>query len=104
MAVKRNRATYIDHRATQLAASGLFSDWRGVEAAIVSEGYPDAATQLDNPARRERLDRVCAKAQKADVRAGKSVQMDAQRLALSQPRSVHYTEFLARMKSRVARR
>jgi hypothetical protein len=104
MAGKRDRASYIDHRATQLAASGQFSDWRGVEKALVSEGYPEAAAQLDNLARHERLDRVCAKAQKADVRAGKSVQMDVQRLKLLQPRSVHYTEFLARMKGGSARK
>jgi hypothetical protein len=99
MAVKRSRATYIDQRATQLAASGLFFDWRGVEEAIVSEGYPDAATQLDNLARRERLDRVCAKAQKANVRAGESIQIDALSCPRFRGRHPKLTPLVLRMQS-----
>jgi hypothetical protein len=60
----RIRASYIDERATELAASGLYSGWLSIEHAIVSEGYPEARAQLDDEARRQRLDRVCAKARK----------------------------------------
>jgi hypothetical protein len=99
MSNKHNRTSYIDHRATLLAASGLFVDWRGVEEAIVLEGYPEAVGQLNNPARRARLDRVCAKARKADDGVELSTQENALRQALLKPRSVHYTELLMRMKN-----
>lgn len=68
MSIKRNRISHIDQRATELAASGRFSGWAGVERALVSEGYPEARAQLNNEARRQRLDRVCAKAQSVDAR------------------------------------
>jgi hypothetical protein len=65
MSIRRNRTSYIDERATELAASGLYSGWLSIEMAIVAEGYPEARAQLNDPARQQRLDRVCAKAQKA---------------------------------------
>lgn len=69
MSIRRDRTSYIDQRATELAATGLYSGWLSIELAIVSEGYPEARAQLDNPARRQRLDRVCAKAQKSEASA-----------------------------------
>jgi hypothetical protein len=62
MASRREKAEYIDQRATELASSGLYSGWLAIERAIVAEGYPEARAQLDNQGRRDRLDRVCANA------------------------------------------
>lgn len=62
MSIIRNRISYIDQRATELAASGSYSGWAGVERALVAEGYPEARAQLNDESRRQRLDRVCLKA------------------------------------------
>ncbi len=73
MSIKRNRISYIDERATELAASGLYSGWAGVERALIAEGYPEARAQLNDESRRQRLDRVCAKAKTVSARDRKAM-------------------------------
>lgn len=55
------RVDYIYSRAYQLAATGLHLEPITIIAALIKEGYPEAAKILDNPLVRNDLRQVCAR-------------------------------------------
>jgi hypothetical protein len=57
--VRKKRADYIYSRAYELAASGLHLEPITIIAALVNEGYAEAAEILDSPLIRNDLQQVC---------------------------------------------
>jgi lambda repressor-like predicted transcriptional regulator len=55
------REDYIYSRAYELAATGLHLEPITIIAALIKEGYPEAAELLDSPLIRNDLRQVCAR-------------------------------------------
>ena len=60
--MSRERDAHILRQAENLARSGDFATWRGIEIELRSVGYQIAPDLLDNERTREQLDRMCAEA------------------------------------------
>jgi hypothetical protein len=61
---KRDHEEYVLHRAKELAESGRFSGWLGIEFELrYGEGFELAHVRLDHPPVREELDIICERAQ-----------------------------------------
>jgi hypothetical protein len=70
MSTKLERQAYISRRAEELARSGDFSDWLGIEHHLrFQEGYAEARGELDRPHFREQLNRLCKQAKGDDSNA-----------------------------------
>jgi hypothetical protein len=60
---KKNREEYVRRRARELAGSGRFERWQGIEFELrFTEGLPDARVWLDSEPIREELDILCRQA------------------------------------------
>jgi hypothetical protein len=60
---KAERHAYIRRRARELAATGDYHNWLGIEAALrFKEGWPEARGVLDSNILREELDVACQRA------------------------------------------
>ncbi|MEO5806334.1 hypothetical protein [Devosia sp.] len=46
-------------KAWWMAMSGMFADWRAIEAQLISDGFPDVPQTLTDPAIRAQVDKVC---------------------------------------------
>ncbi len=55
--------------AYEMARSGEYGGWWDIEVELRSLGYPRARQLLDNEQTREKLDRMCAEAQKGRASA-----------------------------------
>lgn len=58
---RRQRQEYVHQRAYELAATGLHIEPITIISEIVREGYPEAASLLDNDVVRQDLRSVCAR-------------------------------------------
>jgi hypothetical protein len=58
---REKREDYIYSRAYELAATGLHLEPITIIAALIREGYPEAAELLDSPLVRNDLRQVCAR-------------------------------------------
>jgi hypothetical protein len=58
---REKREDYIFSRAYELAATGLHLEPITIIAALIKEGYPEAAELLDSPLIRNDLRQVCAR-------------------------------------------
>ena len=59
------RRSYVLRRAIELAKSGDFTDYSGIEAQLrIVEGYPEATQVLDDLTLRDRLNQMCKEAKK----------------------------------------
>ena len=57
---KRQQREYVGPRARELATSGKFRNWLGIEQHLrLEESCPEARHVLDNERIREELDRLC---------------------------------------------
>lgn len=62
---KRQQREYVGPRARELAGSGNFHNWLGIEQYLRLEEFcPEARHVLDNELTREELDRLCKQARK----------------------------------------
>jgi hypothetical protein len=60
---KHNRKGYLRSRARELAMSGRFERWQGIEFELTFvEGLPEARTLLAGRSIRKRLDLLCRRA------------------------------------------
>lgn len=60
---KAERHAYIRRRARELAETGNYHNWHGIEAALrVKEGWHEARSVLDSDILREELDVTCQRA------------------------------------------
>lgn len=60
---KSEQKAEIRKRAPEYAKSGEFRSWLSIEHKLISEGYPEARSQLDNHITRQQLDSLCKIAQ-----------------------------------------
>jgi hypothetical protein len=65
------REDYIYSRAYELAATGLHLEPITIIAALIKEGYPEAAELLDSPLIRNDLRQVCARNWRARIPKGR---------------------------------
>jgi hypothetical protein len=57
---KKDREEYVRRRAKELAESGRFERWQGIEFELrFVEGFPEAGVWLGNRPIREELDTLC---------------------------------------------
>lgn len=56
---KNGKAELIHRRADELARSGQYGDWGGIERALRAEGHLEARQLLDNQFRRAELNEMC---------------------------------------------
>ncbi len=68
MPISREKEERMWTLAYEMARSGDYVGWWDIEVELRSLGYPRARQLLDNEQTREKLDRMCAEAQKG--RAG----------------------------------
>jgi hypothetical protein len=62
---KEGRKSYFSRLANELALSGRYNGWQQIEYVLRHEaGYVQARDGLDNPFRRDWLDRLCQQRQK----------------------------------------
>lgn len=60
---KAEREAFIRRKARELAETGEYQNWHGIEAQLrLREGWPEALTVLDNNLLREELDVACQRA------------------------------------------
>ena len=63
---KKQQRERIPSRARELARSGQFLNWHGIEVHLRYEEFmPEARFVLDNERVRDELDKLCAKSRKA---------------------------------------
>jgi hypothetical protein len=61
---KKEREEFIHRHADELAQSGKYQDWRGVEIELRHKGFLEARQLLDSRFRRQELNKMCHQAQK----------------------------------------
>ena len=64
MPISREKEERMWTLAYEMARSGEYGGWWDIEVELRYLGYPRARQLLDNEQMRERLDRMCAEAQK----------------------------------------
>ncbi len=62
--MSRERDEHMWALAYNLAQSGEYTGWPGIEIELRAQGFARARQLLDDEQVRERLDRMCAKARK----------------------------------------
>jgi hypothetical protein len=68
---KDNRKSYLRSRARELAMSGRFERWQGIEFELTfAEGLPEARTLLAGRSIRKRLDLLCHQTRAIDTKKG----------------------------------
>jgi len=53
------RRAYVNKRAYELAQTGNYKDYLGIENALIQEGYPEARDWLDRDSIRDDLKAIC---------------------------------------------
>jgi hypothetical protein len=66
----RSQQEYVYWRAPELARSGLFRNWQGVEIQLRKEGVYEASKELSGPFYRNWLDSLCQEARNAQRSEG----------------------------------
>lgn len=60
---KKERREYIMKTAREMAATGKYRDYLGIEAVLRREGFHEARSLLDNRSIRQELKELCEEAQ-----------------------------------------
>jgi len=65
---KQDKKEYINRRALELARSGKFDDYQGIELYLrFKEDLPEARGELDSPGLRQMLNDACKQAKATDA-------------------------------------
>lgn len=59
---QEQRNQYMNRRAYELAATGNYGSYLGIEKALIDEGYPEARDYLNRSWSRKDLQQICDKA------------------------------------------
>ena len=62
---QETRSSYIERRASELAATGAFINCHAIEVALRAQGYLEAREVLDRRNKRELLTELCGRSQHA---------------------------------------